>query len=116
MFIGAQNIRNEETGLTQINPAIRVKVKKLAKVLEADKLQIDIKTRIVGGSIPPENARVWDEWKSRQYKCILGERTADGSVSRILNNDHIKMNFPFFLGRLSGRYDTRSNLRYHSEL
>ncbi|CAF1302721.1 unnamed protein product [Rotaria sordida] len=96
VFIGSQNIHNEETGLTQINPAIRVNVKKLAKVLEANKLRIDIKTRFVGGSIPPKNARAWEEWKVCGYKCTLGERSASGSVSCILDNDHIKTTFPVF--------------------
>jgi hypothetical protein len=112
VFIGSQNIRNQKTQLIQTNPAIRVNVKNLAKVLEAGKLQTDIKTRIVGGSIPPENARVWKEWESCGYKCILGDRSAKGQVSRMLDNDHVKMNFPFFLGNLRGHYVTRSNLRY----
>ncbi len=107
MFIGSQNILNEVTGLSKINPAVRVNVKNLAKVLEAGKLQTEIKTRIVGGSTPSKSVRVWDEWKSCDYKCIVGNRSANGLVSRMLDNDHIKMNFPFFLGNLRGQYVAR---------
>ncbi|CAF5038150.1 unnamed protein product, partial [Rotaria sp. Silwood1] len=65
VFIGSQNTYNKDTRLSQTNPAIRVNVKYLARVLEADKLQIDIKTRIVVGSTPPpKDARVWQEWES----------------------------------------------------
>lgn len=110
MFLGSQTIQNKKTGLNQINPAIRVNVENLAKVLEKDKLRTNITTRVVGGSIPPEKARVWEKWKSCDYKCILGKRTVDGKVSRILDSYHIKMTFPFFLGRPLGRYVACSNL------
>lgn len=80
MLIAAKTIRNKG-GSTQTNPAIRVNVKNLARVLEAGKLQIEIRTRIVGGSTPTtttttttKKERIWDEWKSCCYKCIVAER------------------------------------------
>ncbi|CAM4929548.1 unnamed protein product [Rotaria socialis] len=78
VLIGAESIYNKNTGLTEKDPAIRVNVKKLAKVLEDDKLGTDIKSRTVGGSIQPKNAGVWKEWESCGYKCIVGERSESG--------------------------------------
>ncbi|CAF0779794.1 unnamed protein product [Adineta steineri] len=48
VFLGAQTIRNEKTGVPQMNPAIRVEVKNLAKVLEEDKVSVNVRTRVVG--------------------------------------------------------------------
>ncbi|CAF1564281.1 unnamed protein product, partial [Adineta steineri] len=109
VFLGAQTIRNEKTGVPQMNPAIRVNVKNLAKVLEGDKVSINIRTRIVGGSKPPEKARCWTEWKSYDYKCILGDRSMKNKVSRIVDNYYIKILVLFVLGKPRGRYATRSN-------
>ena len=95
MFIGSQNTYNNVTEKVEINKAIRVNVNKLAKILEANKLQIDIKTRLVGGSTPPRNARVWTEWNLCGYKCVLGDRSAGGRVSHVLDSYHIKITFPF---------------------
>ncbi|CAF3843156.1 unnamed protein product [Rotaria magnacalcarata] len=78
IFIGSQTIRDPTTGATQKNPAIRVNVKNLVRVVENDKLKIYIKTRIAGGSKPPENLPVWKEWASCGYKCIVIERSASG--------------------------------------
>ncbi|CAM4887761.1 unnamed protein product [Rotaria socialis] len=78
IFIGSQTIRDPTTGATQKNPAIRVNVKNLVRVVENDKLKIYIKTRIAGGSKPPENLPVWKEWASCGYKCIVIERSEDG--------------------------------------
>jgi hypothetical protein len=95
VFIGARNIYNKDTESMQANPAIRVNVNNLAKILEEGKLQTDIKTRIVGGSTPPpKDARVWQEWADCGYRCILGDRSTSGLVSYILNNYHMKMTFP----------------------
>ncbi|CAF1550094.1 unnamed protein product, partial [Rotaria sp. Silwood1] len=91
VFIGSQKIHNKETGLIQINPAIRVNVKNLARVLEANKLQIYIKTRMVGGSKPPKNARVWDEWESCGYTCILGDRSAQDKEQFVDNMLHAQI-------------------------
>ncbi len=84
MFIGSQNQYNQEIGRGQGNRAIRLNVKKLAKVIENNKLTSDIITRLVGGSTPPKNARVWKEWESCGYKCALGDRSAQNRVSHIL--------------------------------
>ncbi|CAF1315958.1 unnamed protein product [Adineta steineri] len=70
VFLGAQLIRNEKTGVTEMNPATRVNVGYLTKKIEGGKLNIDIRTRIVGGTKPPENVRVWREWDSNGYKCM----------------------------------------------
>ena len=48
VFVGSQNIYNEKSGEKRKNPYIRVNVGNLAKALEANKLQTDIKTRLVG--------------------------------------------------------------------
>jgi hypothetical protein len=75
VFIGSQNQYNQEIGRGQGNRAIRLNVKKLTS---------DIITRLVGGSTPPKNARVWKEWESCGYKCALGDRSAQNRVSHIL--------------------------------
>ncbi|CAF1147778.1 unnamed protein product [Rotaria sordida] len=116
VFLGSQKIYDDDTGSTKKNPAIRVIIKNLAKILETDRLQIEIRTRIVGGSNLSEEARVWEEWKSCGYKCILGARLANNKVSRVLGNYHIKIIFPLSPGSRRGRYVTRSNLRPPSEL
>ncbi|CAM2727883.1 unnamed protein product [Rotaria socialis] len=78
VFIGSQKIRDPTTGATRQNLAIHVNVKNLVRVLEDDKLKIYIKTRIAGGSKPPENLPVWNEWASCGYKCIVAERSKSG--------------------------------------
>jgi len=107
VFIGSQNTYNNVTKKVEINPAIRVNVKNLAKVLERNKLETEIKTRFVGGSTSSRNPRVSEEWNACRYKCVLGDRPTKGPVSRILHNYHIKMTFPFFLGTLRRQYVTR---------
>jgi hypothetical protein len=84
VFIGSQNLYNKETDRYEGNPAIRLNVKKLAEVIEKNKLASDIKTRLVGGSTPPRRARVWNEWESCGYRCVLGDRSAQNKVSQIL--------------------------------
>ncbi|CAF4127364.1 unnamed protein product, partial [Rotaria sordida] len=116
VVFGSQIIYDDDTGSTKKNPAIRVNVKNLAKILETDRLQIEIRTRIVGGSDPSKKARVWQEWKSCGYKCILGAQLGNKKVSRLLGNYHIKISFPLFPGSRRGRYVTRSNLRPPSAL
>ena len=71
VFIGAQNK----------NPAVRVNVKKLARVIEKEKSLTAIKTRIVAGSTPLVGARVWKEWENCGYTCFLGERSLSNKVS-----------------------------------
>jgi len=62
------------------NAAIRINVAKLVKVIEENKQMRNIKTRIVGGSIPPRKARVWTEWEKCNYTCLLGGRTNENKV------------------------------------
>ncbi|CAF1387245.1 unnamed protein product [Adineta steineri] len=83
VFLGAQLIRNEKTGVTEMNPATRVNVGYLTKKIEGGKLNIDIRTRIVGGTKPPENVRVWREWDSNGYKCMVIDRAATGKESAL---------------------------------
>ncbi|CAF0987118.1 unnamed protein product [Adineta ricciae] len=54
---------------------VRLNVDKLADLIESKKISRHIQTRIVGGSEPPKNARVWKEWENRGYTVLLGERT-----------------------------------------
>ncbi len=54
----------------------------LVKIIEKNKNTENIKTRIVGGSIPPRGAKVWTEWEKCNYICLLGERTANNKVSK----------------------------------
>jgi hypothetical protein len=77
LFIGAQ-LGQGENG--RQNASIRINVANLVKVIEENKQMENIKTRIVGGSIPPRNARVWTEWEKCNYKCLLGGRTNDNKV------------------------------------
>ncbi len=107
MFIGSQNMYNNVTKKFEINPAIRVIVKNLVKVLERNKLETEIKKRVVGGSTPTGNPRVWEEWKSCRYECVVGDRPANSRVSCILHNYHINMTFHFSLGSLRRQYVTR---------
>ncbi|CAF0809190.1 unnamed protein product [Adineta steineri] len=109
VFLGAQTIRNEKTGVPHMNLAIRVDVNNLAKVLEGDKVSINVRTRVVGGSKPPEKALCWTKWESCGYKCILGDRSMKNKVSRIVDNYYIKILVLFVLGKPRGRYATRSN-------
>ncbi|CAF0740428.1 unnamed protein product [Adineta steineri] len=83
VFLGAQTIRNEKTGVPQMNLAIRVDVNNLAKVLEGDKVSINVRTRVVGGSKPPEKALCWTKWESCGYKCILGDRSMKNKESLV---------------------------------
>ncbi len=52
----------------------------LVKIIEKNKNTENIKTRIVGGSIPPRGAKVWTEWEKCNYNCLLGERSANNKV------------------------------------
>jgi len=77
LFIGAQlgqGINGQQDAATRINVA------NLVKIIEKDKRIRSIKTRIVGGSTPPRNARVWTEWKKCDYICLLGERSFTNKV------------------------------------
>ena len=78
LFIGAQMGQGENR---RQDVSVRIHVKNLVDVVYQDKILSNIKTRIVGGSIPPRNARVWKEWESCGYICLLGERTANKKVS-----------------------------------
>jgi len=80
LFIGAQ-LGQGENG--RQNASIRINVANLVKVIEENKQMRNIKTRIVGGSIPPRGAKVWTEWENCNYNCFLGERTANNKVSTI---------------------------------
>lgn len=81
IFIGAQHVLNKKTGVTEINPAVRLNVEKLVDLIERKKTSRNIRTRIVGGSEPPRNARVWKEWENCGYRVLLGERTFSNKVN-----------------------------------
>lgn len=87
LFIGAQ-VGQGKNG--RQDAAIRIHVKNLVGVIYQGKLISNIKTRIVGGSIPPRNARVWKEWESCRYDCLLGERTANKKVSGVYEKKSIR--------------------------
>ncbi|CAF1185187.1 unnamed protein product [Adineta steineri] len=72
LFIGAQLGQGIDG---QQDAAIRINVANLANIIEKDKKKLNIKTRIVGGSIPPRKARAWTEWEKCNYKCLLGDRS-----------------------------------------
>ncbi|CAF1388249.1 unnamed protein product [Adineta steineri] len=72
LFISAQ-LGQGKNG--EQDPSIRVKVADVVAVIEENTKVDNIKTRIVGGSIPIPNERVWAEWKKCQYECLLGERS-----------------------------------------
>lgn len=76
IIIGAKII--PETG--QINQAVRVNITKLVEVIQQEKLEIEMKTRIVAGSYPigSDNTRLETEWTSCKYRCMFTERI--GSV------------------------------------
>ncbi|CAF1590447.1 unnamed protein product, partial [Adineta steineri] len=72
LFIGAQVGQGEDG---KLNAAIRISIANLVNVIE-ENIEVDnIKTRIVGGSVPSRNARVWAEWERCGYECLLGERS-----------------------------------------
>ncbi|CAF1470161.1 unnamed protein product, partial [Adineta steineri] len=72
LFIGAQLGQGIDG---QQDAAIRINVANLANIIEKDKKKLNIKTRIVGGSIPPRKARAWTEWEKCNYACLLGDRS-----------------------------------------
>ncbi|CAF1332198.1 unnamed protein product [Adineta steineri] len=72
VFIGAQ-LKQGENG--RQDASVRVKVADIVNVIEKNITEENIKTRIVGGSTPLPNERVWAEWKKCQYECLLGERS-----------------------------------------
>jgi hypothetical protein len=80
LFIGAQlgQGKNREQ-----DTSIRINVANLVKIIEKDKRIRNIKTRLVGGSIPPRNARVWTEWEKCNYRCLLGERSISNKVRQL---------------------------------
>ena len=72
-------------GNNKPNPNIRVNIKNLVRAIERDnKLEIEIRTRIVGGSrsINASSTRVEDEWKLCLYKCMFADRI--GGVCQLL--------------------------------
>jgi hypothetical protein len=77
LFIGAQ-LGQGKNG--QQDSSVRINVTDLVKIIEKDKKIRNIKTRIVGGSFPPENARVWAEWEKSDYTCLLGDRSFRNKV------------------------------------
>ena len=89
LFIGAQSGQGAN-GQQDYN--IRINVPKLVNVIETDKKIRSIKTRIVGGSIPPRNARVWTEWERCHYQCLLGERGFSNKVRYDTCLSFIKLN------------------------
>jgi hypothetical protein len=94
VFIGAQNVLNKRTGKIQTNPGIRVNVKNLVeKALERGKLSVDIKTRVVGGGAPERSARIWKEWESCGYNCIVGGQAKGGEVSRMVDITCMEITF-----------------------
>ncbi|CAF1397817.1 unnamed protein product [Adineta steineri] len=72
LFIGAQVGQGEDG---KLNASIRISIGNLVNIIEENIEVHNIKTRIVGGSVPSRNARVWAEWKKCQYECLLGERS-----------------------------------------
>ncbi|UJR29417.1 hypothetical protein I4U23_010629 [Adineta vaga] len=76
IFIGSQYELNKKTGKMETNPAVRLNVEKLVNLVEDREISRDIRTRLVGGSEPPRNARVWKEWENCNYKVVLGDRSA----------------------------------------
>ncbi len=77
LFIGSQ-LGQGKNG--QQNASTRINIANLVKIIEKDKRIRSIKTRIVGGSTPPRNARVWTEWEKCNYTCLLGERSFSNKV------------------------------------
>ncbi|CAF1215138.1 unnamed protein product [Adineta ricciae] len=97
-----QHILNEKTDVTEINPAVRLNVDKLADLIENKKRSRNIQTRIVGGSEPPKNARVWKEWENRGYTVLLGERTSSNKEEFLDDVLHSQM-FKLILSHPSKR-------------
>lgn len=87
IFIGAQNEWNKTSNKMDKNPAVRLNVDKLADVIERKRTSADLRTRIVGGSEPPRNARVWQEWTNRGYRVLLGERSASNKVCQTFTSE-----------------------------
>jgi hypothetical protein len=90
LYIGAQAGQGQNG---KQDFSIRINVANLVKIIEKNKKATDIKTRIVGGSIPPRGAKVWTEWEKCNYNCLLGERSANNKVYRhfifhLLNNSY----------------------------
>jgi hypothetical protein len=77
IFIGAQ-LGQGKNG--KQDASIRINVANLVQIIEKDKIKRNIRTRIVGGSIPPRNARAWTEWEKCNYTCLLGERSISNKV------------------------------------
>jgi hypothetical protein len=77
LFIGSQLGQGKHG---KQDASTRINVANLVKIIEKDKRKRNIRTRIVGGSIPPRNSRVWTEWEKCSYTCLLGERSFTNKV------------------------------------
>ncbi|CAF1565821.1 unnamed protein product, partial [Didymodactylos carnosus] len=81
VFIAAQHlfsISTSKNGLpsqSQQDAGIRINIGNLVTVIEQGRRPSDIRTRLVGGSTPPKTARVWTEWETCGYRCLLGDRS-----------------------------------------
>ncbi|CAF1269618.1 unnamed protein product [Adineta ricciae] len=71
-------------------------------LIENKKRSRNIQTRIVGGSEPPKNARVWKEWENRGYTVLLGERTSSNKEEFLDDVLHSQM-FKLILSHPSKR-------------